>query len=300
MDYTKFKEMVAEHILEYLPDSYADAEVSVQTVIKNNSVHLDGLTIRDPGSNICPNIYLNQYFEQYEDGRSFDDIMSELASVRMRSCENPFPEISDLSYLEKIKGKIHAKLVNRSRNEEYLHGKPFTPVADLAVIYYIEMNQSEYGNASVVITDDILDIYGISVSELHAIALTNMQGKKAQFLSMADMLKSMMPEFDDTIDQADVPMYVLTNSEKHNGAAMLLDVCTMDHIAKRIGMSFYILPSSIHETIFVPASITDSNSLDSIVEMVVEINGSQVAPEEVLSNHVYRYDYSTHTLEIAA
>lgn len=111
----------------------------------------------------------------------------------------------------------------------------------------------------------MLDIYGISVSELHAIALTNMRSKEVQFLSMTDMLKSMMPEVGDTIDQADVPMYVLANSEKLNGATMLLDVCTMDYIAEHIGMSFYILPSSIYETIFVPASITDSNSLESIV-----------------------------------
>lgn len=99
MNYTKFKEMIAEHILEYLPDSYADAEVSVQTVIKNNSVHLDGLIIRVPGSNICPNVYLNQYFDQYEDGKDFNDIMSKLASVRMRSCGNPLPEIGNLPCL---------------------------------------------------------------------------------------------------------------------------------------------------------------------------------------------------------
>ncbi len=301
MNYEEFKNLVTDHILEYLPDSYADADVSINSVIKNNSVHLDGLTIKEPESNICPNIYLNQYFEQHANGRDFEDIMHELASVRMRSCENPFPDVSNLTCLEKVKGRIHAKLVNKTRNEEYLKDKPYTPVADLAVIYYIEMGKSEYGNASVVITENLLKIYGISVSELHHIALENMHGKKAQFMTMAEVLKDLMPGAGDDFDNTEEPMmYVLTNDEKLNGAAMLLDNSTMDRIAKKIGMSYFILPSSIHETILVPASITENNSLESMVEMVVEINSSQVAPDEILSDHVYRYDYSTHTLEIAA
>ena len=74
----------------------------------------------------------------------------------------------------------------------------------------------------------------------------------------------------------------------------------MDRIAEKIGTSYYILPSSVHETIIVPASITESSSLENLAEMVIEINGTQVAPDEVLSDHVYRYNYTDHTLEIAA
>ena len=74
----------------------------------------------------------------------------------------------------------------------------------------------------------------------------------------------------------------------------------MDRVSDKIGKSFFILPSSIHETIFVPASITETQDLSSLVDMVVQINGSEVQPEEVLSDHVYRYNYTNHSLEIAA
>ncbi|MBF1323469.1 MAG: hypothetical protein HXM72_07250 [Mogibacterium diversum] len=183
MNYIEFKEKVIVHILEYLPEAFAKADVSIHSVVKNNGVQLDGLTVRLPNSSIAPNIYLNQYFGDYEDGRDFEDIMHELASVRMHSGNLEFPIVSDLTCLDKIKDKIQAKLVNKSRNDEYLADKPFTEVADLAVIYYIEVESSEHGTASLVITKNMLDIFGITVSDLHAIALKNMHHcKEARFL----------------------------------------------------------------------------------------------------------------------
>lgn len=300
MDYEKFKEVVIEHVQEYLPDTYADAEISIHSVIKNNSVRLDGLMIKIPDSNIAPNIYLNHYYDQYKNGKDFDEILNEIASVRTHSCDNPFPEVGNLTCLEQIRDRIQAKLVNKSKNEEYLQDKPFTQIADLAVIYYISLKESDYGHASVIITNNMLSLYGLSVEELHSIALSNMRGKEAQFLTMAEVLRGLMPDAEDTFDHVDTTMYVLTNAEKLNGAAMLLDIDTMDRIAEKIGMSYYILPSSVHETIIIPASITESSSLENLAEMVVEINGTQVAPDEVLSDHVYRYNYTDHTLEIAA
>ena len=49
---------------------------------------------------------------------------------------------------------------------------------------------------------------------------------------------------------------------------------------------FYILPSSIHEWIVVPASVQDPDVLRSIVQ---EINGSTVDEAEQLSDSVYTY-----------
>lgn len=71
----------------------------------------------------------------------------------------------------------------------------------------------------------------------------------------------------------------------------------MDEVAKRIGTNFYILPSSIHETILVTA--TDC-SISELEKMVMEVNETEVAAEEILSDHVYCYNYDSHCLEIAA
>ena len=299
MNYEEFINTIESQIKNYLPDSYNDADVLINHVIKNNSVHLDGLLIRKHNSSVSPTIYLNNYYEQYENGRSMENIMEELSKRRIETDENPFTEIDELTCLEKVKDKISCKLINYRRNIEYLSDKPYTPIADLAAIYYIEIGFSDYGYGSVVINNQILENYKISVEELHAIALQNMQKDKARLLPMTDILKGLLSDTSDISDfeKPNVPMFVLTNEEKINGASKLLDSITMDEVAKRIGTNFYILPSSIHETILVTA--TDC-SISELEKMVMEVNETEVAAEEILSDHVYRYNYDSHCLEIAA
>ncbi len=68
MDFEEFKASVAEQIKDYLPEKYADATVDLQDVTKNNDTVLTGLLIRTEDSNIAPNIYLENFFAQYQDG----------------------------------------------------------------------------------------------------------------------------------------------------------------------------------------------------------------------------------------
>ncbi len=82
MNYDEFKQEVADRIKEFLPEKYADAEVSIQSVVKNNDQKLDGLMIKLEESNIAPNIYLNQFNDQHENGRDMDDILAAIADVR--------------------------------------------------------------------------------------------------------------------------------------------------------------------------------------------------------------------------
>ena len=79
---------------------------------------------------------------------------------------------------------------------------------------------------------------------------------------------------------------------------MLLCPAVMDNIAEKVGKDFYLLPSSIHEALVVPDR--PDMEVDSLAAMVREVNATQVAKDEQLSDHVYRYDYDNHSLVIAA
>ena len=48
LSFKEFQEYVMDHIREYLPEEYANAEVSVRTVQKLNGVTLQGLEIWTP------------------------------------------------------------------------------------------------------------------------------------------------------------------------------------------------------------------------------------------------------------
>ena len=95
-----------------------------------------------------------------------------------------------------------------------------------------------------------------------------------------------MPDIPDT-------MYVLTNDTKVNGAAAILNDDIRQEIAEKVG-DFYMLPSSIHETLIVPKDA--GMEFKELEQMVQEVNQTQVAPGERLSDHVYEYDAKEHEL----
>ena len=71
----------------------------------------------------------------------------------------------------------------------------------------------------------------------------------------------------------------------------------MDQAAERLGGDFFVLPSSIHEVLLVK---DDGNaSLPELKNMVEEVNATQVAPEEKLTDSVYHYDSKEHVFELA-
>ena len=299
LNYEEFKDAIASQIKDYLPVEYSDTEVTINSFLKNNSVHLDGLIIREPGSNICPNIYLNQYYADYEDGREIDDILSDIAHVRQMNDAPADLDVSAITDFSRIRDKIAAKLINTNQNREYLEDKPHTDIADLSAVYYVDLRSDSLGNMTAVITDSLLAQYDITLEKLHEIAVQNM-GSKARFCSMLEVLSELMSDSlpQDEFCPADNMMFVLTNESKLNGAAMLLCPETMDKIAEQVGSSYYILPSSIHETLVVPFS--DGMNVEDLKNMVHEVNSTQLSADEILSDSVYIYDYDKHHIVAAA
>ena len=299
MTFVEFKTTVASEIINYLPQDYEDSDIKIVSVLKNNALRLDGLSIHRKGESVCPNIYLNQFYEQYKDGRELEDILSEIARIR-QSHEGPLDiDVAAITDWEQVKPKVLVKLVNSAQNAEYLQDKPHTDIADLSAVYYINLDSSPDGNMTTVITDALLSQYGISVDELHQTAISNM-GSKARFCSMFEVLTELMGENAPNDEQmlSDNAMFVLSNDTKINGFSVLLCPEVMDDVAEKVGTDFCILPSSINEALIVPRK--PDMELDSLLSIVKEVNATQVSQEERVSDHVYRYSYVTHTLEIAA
>ena len=298
LNYSEFKDAIASHIKDYLPADYSDADVTITSVLKNNATRLDGLSIRTPKSNICPNIYLNQFFTDYENGRNIEDILSDIARIRQMHDGPANLDVSAITDFDRVRDRIAAKLINTEQNKEYLADKPHRDIADLSAVYYINLGTDTCGSMTTVITNALLSQYGVTVDELHEIAVQNM-GSKARFCSMFEVLSELMSsEIQEGLCPADNMMYVLTNDSKLNGAAMLLCPTVMDKVAKQVGSSFYILPSSISETLIVP--FNDDLNVDQLRQMVHEVNSTQVAPDEILSDNVYVYDYDNHRIVAAA
>ena len=92
-------------------------------------------------------------------------------------------------------------------------------------------------------------------------------------------------------------MYVCTNASKINGAGVILYENLLKDFAQKVGADFYILPSSVHETLLIPVS--DQFDVETLKAMVCEVNMTQVAPEEQLSDQVYLYSRECDQIRIA-
>lgn len=94
-----------------------------------------------------------------------------------------------------------------------------------------------------------------------------------------------------------LPMYVLTNDRTLNGAAALFYPGVQEMVAEKMQGDYFVLPSSVHEVLIVP----DDGNMDfkELREMVKEVNGTQVQPDEVLTGEVYSYDRQNKKLMVA-
>lgn len=180
MEYRDFVEQVKEQIQDFLPEKFADAAVEVNQIVKNNDCVLDGLMVRTEESNIAPTIYLNPYFEQIQDGAELDDVLAQIASVYQSHYIDHDIDVSAVTDFDKIKEKIVCKLINEEANQQFLQDKPYSKLEDLAVVYQILMDKTGEGTATITITDNLMDGYGITLEELHDQALQNILSEIAQ------------------------------------------------------------------------------------------------------------------------
>lgn len=308
LNFAEFQEYAKNHVKEYMPESFGNAVVSINTVNKNNGLQLHGIVVRPENSSIAPTIYLDGYFKKYEAGSNLDELMSDIADVAVTHAkapgysENIAEQFKNFDY---VKDKVIMAAVNVEKNEEMLMDTPHTMVEDLALIYKVALGSDADGMATITIKDDHLAYWGVTTEELHSLAMENSNRiVPATLRSMNDIMMGMMgedmPEEVVAAIMADMPaenqMYVISNANNVNGAAAMFYSNELEKLADKIGTDLYILPSSVHECIAVS---TEMGSPEMLAEMVQEVNGTQVSIEEQLSDHVYLYDAKAKSITLA-
>ena len=114
-----------------------------------------------------------------------------------------------------------------------------------------------------------------------------------QLISMKDVLSKYAKDCPITPD--DAQLYVVTNNSNMDGAAVLLDNDYLNDIHKRFG-DYWILPSSIHEILVLPMQAYEKSNgkayeeaRNSLLNMIKEVNDTQVMFQEVLSYSLMKY-----------
>ena len=304
MKFEEFKNVVGESIISWLPENFRDARVNFQVVTKNNNLKLTGMVIMLPNKNIAPTIYLESFYEKYQNGEEMDGILEQIAKIQLEHDTDLEFDTKSVTELERCKDKIFPRLISTEWNRDILETCPYVEMEDLAVVFYIDLSADERGRMSIKIHNGLMEMWNLTVEELYEISVSNLQKEHSgTFRAMNEVVAEMMltdviEEYDGDVEEAKrmveamMPennvMYVLSNESKVHGASIILDNEMMERVIDRVGEDFYILPSSIHELLVVPAN--SHMKIEELKNMVYEVNTTQVAMEERLSNNVYRYN----------
>jgi len=301
MDYENFKAELMEDIRRHLYESGTEAVLSERQVDKPNESYM-ALTAMPEGKDVGVNINIDRYYDQYEKGRPFSDIVDSVVDNIEYGFENSIElNPSELVNYDQMKKRLSMEVISLAGNEDYLANIPHHEIEDMAVIYRFVVEREDYSLASIVVTNEQLKLYGITEEELHADALINAPKiRPAVIQRMTDVINEMTgtDEMEFIPQDIDDMMYVASVPDRVQGASVLAYQDFMDQAAQRLEGDFFILPSSIHEIILVK----DDGDINfrKLEEMVQEVNATQVQPEEKLTDSVYHYDSEAHIFELAS
>ena len=288
MDYEQFINQIAEDLKYSIPG----AVVETIDVSKMQGESYRGISIRPLDSPVAASMNLHGAFERLMDGEDYHDILQGIHDQAVEAVSHGQTFDLDLvQNYERAKERLCVEVIPVKGNEEMLSGIPYVRMEDLAVIHRIDMD----GQASVTVTNGLLEHFGISEEQLHADALASApEVRPAKVVPMHEMLG--IP--DALIDPGAPVLYVATTDEQVKGAGVIAYPGVMEAAAEKLGGDFYILPSSVHEVLFLPQN--GNEDFRSLESMVREINQAEVAPNERLSDQVYHYDSKDKVFELAS
>lgn len=308
-----FAEKMRVRVQEKAGDHY---EVNLERSLGNNGTENIRLTVKkDRDSNTAPAALLNGYYDQMTEEES-EDLLEKIADQIVRLCclsdyvenygETMAGQVMDFDF---CKEKLLFKLVNTGLNQERLLNTPHIPFLDLSIIFYVRLEEKDGMEIGVPVNECLRETWKVTAQELYQQALRNAPEKMpARFVEMNETAVSLLlmdgeitPEILNILrpveNMKDNTLYYLTNLLIRNGASVLLYPGVLKECAAKCGKDLVILPSSVDEVLLM--SLSDEDKLGELTEIVRGINQSVLEPSQVLSDHIYRYDYERDQIMVA-
>lgn len=277
--------------------------VEVREVRKNNGVVLHGLLILPQEQNVTPTIYLEPFLESYVEGMTFAEVIRRLMGVYRKDVPKERIDMAFFRSFRQVKDRVCYRLIGRKGNEELLEQVPYIEFLDLAVCFYYAYQGEKLGEGSILIYNSHVEMWETSTAELLGLANANTPRLLPWVCSSMEEVIAGMPERNEGSEKTEQqniflesPMRILSNVKKMHGAVCMIYPEVLEQLSAAAQRSFYILPSSIHEVILLPDTCQGLD--EELKRMIIEVNRTQVAPEEVLSDSLYYYDFSEKRVKI--
>ena len=203
----------------------------------------------------------------------------------------------EISY-EQAKEMLFPELIPQKGNEEILSQHPHDKVEDMAVVYRLDLHSGDGTMMSARVNQAILDAFGVSAEQIKKDTLENApHTHPATFRSMEEVMSVMMEMPMPEAGLGQPKLYVASTESMNRGAGVIAYPDFLQEASEKIGGNFFILPSSIHELLF----LRDDGDItrQELANMVRSVNAAEVSPAEQLSNNVYHYDGKDRVFELA-
>ncbi len=312
MGISDFTDKMEKALSNYYCES---AEVRIHKVYKNNGLLLYGVCVLEKGKNIAPTIYLNQFYEEYEEGASFGEIVRRVIEITE---ENQVSKSLDIDFFldyEKVKKRLVLRLIHKEGNRHLLTEVPYQEFMDLALVCHCVLESEEIGSGAILIHRHHMEAWNIKEETLFKDAFENSPRiEPYQIRKMGDMIKELLldtivKEVNDMcsdneeeaellikcmkgrmerrVEEAQLPMHVLTNKNRYYGAACIAYPNVLEEVGEMLQDDYYVIPSSVHEILFISAK--DCIESEKLNQMIEDVNWYHVKDEDWLSNHTYLY-----------
>lgn len=288
MDFERFKEWAISDITSRLPRDFEDAELYFEEVKKYGGSYT-GLFLRKPGSAISPTVNMEQFYGLYLNGAEKEKLGCVMADMLQYHVSENDLDLDWVNEYDKAKEHFFVCLSSAESNPRYLEGVPHIINTDLALTCHIMSEIPGEGFVGTLVNDSLLEEYGISKEKLFEDAI-----KSSTALMPLDMEFARDMFGDDEEREDDDPFYnmlIISNKKHFRGSAALFYPGVMEKVAMAMGGSYYILPSSVHEVLAIPAD--PEINVSYLQELVVEANLIHVPEDEWLSDYVYYYDVNS-------
>ena len=241
---------------------------------KANGVQKVGIQPKERKGNAVPCYYIDSAFKKgftvAEVVKLYDEVISHSATDI---------DANFVYDLEKVKPLLRCGLFNKATNKEVFVSARGYGYSDLIICPSILVNDIKgVGVGSIWVTNHMLEFWGVDVKELVKIGLEN---EKLYMKGLSQVMAELMgQEIPDCFEPDDF-LFVVSNESKVNGAISV--IAHRKELMKKFPNGYVVLPSSVNEVL-----VMDINRYDpALIEMVKEINGTEVAPEEILADNVY-------------
>lgn len=218
------------------------------------------------------------------------------------------------------KNNFIVQVENYERHKEVLEKGPYIRQMDLALSCSQMVSLTPREMVTNRVTWDMLKQWDMSPEELFRRAGDDSREQLPPIVEpmsdvikgflMEEFLKSAKENMEQALDNAEkeyqklfegqadaVPeIYVISNELRIQGAAVIFYTDVLEHFAAKKNSDLILLPSSVHEwLVLMEASAGEIPGLEA---MVRDANRQVVLPEEILSDHVYKYTLKEHEFKI--